>query len=166
MHIQIRLAQKTEIKEIIQLLKDRASWLQSNGIDQWSYLLSGGEDFEIEQAILNNETYVAECNNKIIGTFTVSSVQSEWDLEIWGEKKDQSLYLHRLAVKTECKGNGLGHKMIRWIEETLSDQSNYLRLDCVSKNPRLNQFYEEYGFTFLGSTDEFNKFEKRFNEMM
>ena len=166
MHVQIRLAQKTELNEIIQLLKDSARWLQINEIDQWSYLLSGGEDDEIELAILKNETYVVEYDNRIIGTFTISSNQSKWDLEIWGKKEDRSLYLHRLAVRNEFKGNGLGYKMIRWIEEKFSDQFTYLRLDCVANNQKLNKFYEAYGFTFFGSIDEFNKYEKRLSEMM
>ena len=161
MYLQIRLATNAEIKQIIQLLKNAATWLQSEKIDQWSYLLSGGEDDEIERAILNKETYVAEFDNNLIGTFTISSVQSEWDLDLWGIQSDSALYLHRLAVSTEYKGNGMGIEMIRWIEAEFSGRYMYLRLDCVSNNPKLNQFYKDYGFTFVGSTDGFNKYEKR-----
>lgn len=161
MNLQIRLAKNTETKQIVHLLKGVAAWLKSEEIDQWSYLLSGGEDDEIERAILNKETYVAEYDKKLLGTFTISSVQSEWDVDIWGERQDSSLYLHRLAVSTDYKGDGLGSEMIRWMEETFADQYIYLRLDCVSNNPKLNQFYQTCGYKLVGSTDGFNKYEKR-----
>ncbi len=160
MKLQIRLAKDSETMEIIQLLKGAASWLKSEEIDQWSYLLSGGEDLDIERAILNNETYVAKYDNNLIGTFTLSAVQSEWDLDLWGNKEDSSLYLHRLAVNNQYRGQGLGCEIIQWIEEEFSGRYMYLRLDCVSNNPRLNQFYQDCRFKLAGSTGEFNKYEK------
>lgn len=161
MDLQIRLAINTETKQIIQLLKEIATWLKSEEIDQWSYLLSEGEDDEIEQAILNSETYVAEYDKKLIGTFTISSILSEWDLNLWGNQVNRSLYLHRLAIDIVHKGNGWGYEIIRWIEEEFSGQYMYLRLDCVSNNPRLNQFYRECGFNFIGYSNGFNKYEKQ-----
>jgi RimJ/RimL family protein N-acetyltransferase len=160
MNLQIRLAENTETKEIIQLLKEVAAWLKSEEIDQWSYLLSGGEDQEIELAILKEETYVAEYENNLIGTFTISPLQSEWDFDLWGDIEGSAIYLHRLAVNTDYKGQGFGQEMIQWIEKHFFGQFMYLRLDCVSDNPRLNQFYKDCGFTFVGTTDGFNKYEK------
>ena len=160
MNLEIRLANDMEVNRITQLLKDAAAWLKSEEINQWSYLLSGGEDDEIEQAILNRVTYVAEYNNKLVGTFTISSVQSEWDNDLWGDVEGKSLYLHRLAVNMEYRGQGLGNQMIRWIEKEFFGTDTYLRLDCVANNPKLNQFYVDNEFTFVGSTDEFNKYEK------
>ena len=160
-NINVRVARDTEGNRVIELLKEAAAWLKSEEIKQWSYLLSGGEDDEIEQAILKRETYVAEDNNKLLGTFTISPIQSEWDFELWGEIEGKSLYLHRLAVNMEYRGQGLGKKLIRWIENEFSGQDTYLRLDCVANNPKLNQFYIDNEFTFVGSTDEFNKYEKR-----
>ncbi len=161
MNLQIRLAKNTETKQIVDFLREVASWLKSKEINQWSYLLSGGEDDAIERAILNKETYIAECDDQLVGTFTISPVQSDWDIDIWGERKDSSLYLHRLAVSTDYKGNGLGSEMIQWMEEMFADQYIYLRLDCVSTNRKLNQFYQTCGYKLVGSADGFNKYEKR-----
>ncbi len=161
MELQIRLAKDSETMQIVQLLKEAAAWLKSKEINQWSFLLAGGEDKEIERAILNKETYVAEYGENLVGTFTISSIQSEWDFDLWGEIEGSSLYLHRLAVNTRYKGQGLGYEMIRWIEKEFSEHFMYLRLDCVSNNPRLNQFYRESGFKLVRSIGEFNTYEKR-----
>ena len=161
MNLKFRLARNTEVKRVTQLLKDAAAWLKSEGINQWSYLLSGGEDDEIERAILKEETYVAEYEGKLLGTFTISPVQSEWDFDLWGQVEGDSLYLHRLAVHMEYRGLGMGKEMIRWIERQFAGQYTYLRLDCVANNRKLNQFYLDNEFLFVGSIDEFNKYEKR-----
>ena len=161
MNLKFRLARNTELNQVTQLLKEAAAWLKSEGINQWSYLLSGGEDDEIERAILKGETYVAEYEGKLLGTFTISPVQSEWDFDLWGQVEGESLYLHRLAVHMEYRGHGMGNEMIRWIESEFTGQYTYLRLDCVANNRKLNQFYLDNDFLFVGSIDEFNKYEKR-----
>jgi GNAT superfamily N-acetyltransferase len=160
LYYRIRLAKSDETEQIRFLLKEIAAWFQSKEIDQWSYLLDGGEYAEIHRAIINKETYVLVMDNQIVGTFTVSSIQSDWDRGIWGERNDLSLYVHRFAIRLDYKGNGLGLKTLQWIEENFEDHVRYLRLDCVAHNQKLNQFYKNCGFTLIGQTNGFNKYQK------
>jgi len=74
---QIRTAHNDESPLIVKMLKEVAQWLKEREIDQWQYLLEGGDDEEIIQAVINKNTYIILKENEMIGTFTVSSVQSE-----------------------------------------------------------------------------------------
>lgn len=78
------LAVNNDYNDIVHLLKDTAQWLKDRKIDQWQFLLSGGEDEEIKDAINKNETFILRMNGSIVGTFTLYPKQSEWDKEIWG----------------------------------------------------------------------------------
>ncbi|GKV56138.1 N-acetyltransferase [Sporosarcina sp. NCCP-2222] len=149
----------TDAVAVITLLKEVAAWLKANEIDQWGFLLEGGEDEEIRQAILSGDTYVVHLENEMVATFTLYPRQSEWDEYIWG-KEDQAdvLYLHRLAVAPRMMRKDLGKEILHWI---LDNHSQPIRLDCVSGHKKLAKFYAENGFTLIGeSEDGHYKFQK------
>ncbi|MGV3464374.1 MAG: GNAT family N-acetyltransferase [Heyndrickxia sp.] len=158
----IKLASDTDSNQIITLLKEIAQWLKENQIDQWRYLLEGGDDEEIRQAISNQLTYKVLEGNNLIGTFTLSPTQSEWDIHIFGEERvPDSLYLHRLAVAPEYMGKGIGKNIMQWILENVQIDKAYLKLDCVANNMKLFQFYQNNGFDYVGETDSHSKYQKR-----
>jgi hypothetical protein len=95
----ITVASREDSDNIINMLKESARWMKENGINQWGYLLNGGDDEEILEGILNEETYMVQKSGELITTFTLSERQSEWDRHIFGEDTPRSsIYLHRLAV--------------------------------------------------------------------
>lgn len=161
MSVQTRLANMNDLHEIKALLKGIAEWLKASEIDQWSYILTNRVDAKIEAGIQKNETYVLEKDDQIVATFSVSTTQSDWDQGLWGELHDRSLYIHRLAVRLDHKGSGLGAEALKWLEANFADQVDYLKLDCVAHNQKLNQFYQHYGFTFVGETNGYHKYEKK-----
>ncbi|MGE7854930.1 GNAT family N-acetyltransferase [Bacillus sp. AFS029637] len=158
----IRIATEGESDSIITLLKEVAQWLQHKEVDQWQYLLGEEATAEILEGIREKYTYVVMKEEEIVGTVTVSPKQSEWDEYIFGkEEVSDSLYIHRFAVKRKYKGNGIGEWMLRWIEENVQHDKEYLKLDCVGHNRILNDFYKRSGFEYIGSTDGLSKFQKR-----
>jgi GNAT superfamily N-acetyltransferase len=158
---QIKLATTEESAQVITLLKSVASWLKENEIKQWGYLLEGGDDEEIEQAIANNETYLVVKEGELVGTFTLLAGQSEWDKHVWGtEASTNVIYLHRLAILPTYMKRGLGKSLINWILNNQYDKE-YIRLDCVLENSRLNHFYKENGFELVGTEDGHAKYQKK-----
>ncbi|MEK5391364.1 GNAT family N-acetyltransferase [Margalitia sp. FSL K6-0131] len=158
----IKLASDSDSKQIIYLLKETAQWIKSKNIDQWQYLLEGGDDEEISLAISNQFTYKVLEGTELIGTFTLSPTQSEWDIHIFGpEEVQNSLYLHRLAVAPRKMGKGIGMAIIQWIKDNIQTDKKYLKLDCVSHNTKLNHFYQKNGFDYIGETDSHSKYQKR-----
>ncbi|RSD23032.1 GNAT family N-acetyltransferase [Mesobacillus subterraneus] len=161
---QIKLAAFNDGKKVINLLKRSAQWMKDNSINQWQYLLSGGDDEEILNAIKGNETYIVLNDQDIIATFTLSPDQSEWDRHIFGPEANlDSLYMHRLAVSPDIIGKGLGKEILDWIFENVKTDKKFLRLDCVAGNHKLNQFYQHNGFEYIGETDEHSKYQKELN---
>lgn len=159
----VRLAVKGDGEKIIEMLKNTAQWIQENDINQWQYLLSGGDDEEILEAIMQKETFIVVLNDvELIATFTLSTTQSDWDKHIFGEDPEEdSVYLHRLAVLPVHMGKGLGNGILNWIEDNISTDKTYLKLDCVADNGKLNQFYLDNGFQYIGKTDQHSKYQKK-----
>lgn len=163
---QVFLAKNEEADEIICLLKDVANWLKEEGIDQWGFLASGGEDDEIKQAINNQETFTIKKDSKLIATFTLYRQQSDWDQHTWGKLNDQAIYLHRLALQRAEIGFGLGKEVIHWLETYLrNEEIKTLRLDCVENNIQLNLFYLDNGFKKVGVSDGHSLFQKNISSI-
>ncbi len=156
--MEIRLAETADTEEVFLVLKGAAQWLNDQKLSQWSFLLSGGEDGEIKQAILDRETYVLCDKGKVKATFTLYEGPSGWDRHIWDGEADGAIYLHRLAVHPDCMGNGLGKKAVDWICRKYSGTP--LRLDCVGDNEKLNAYYQGIGFVLKGVTDSHSRYEK------
>ncbi|MGG0080090.1 GNAT family N-acetyltransferase [Bacillus wiedmannii] len=144
---------------MITLLKEVAEWLQHKEVDQWQYLLGEESTAEILEGIKEKNTYVVVKESEIVGTVTVSPKQNEWDERIFGkEEVSNSLYIHRFAVKRKYKGNGIGEWILQWVEENVQHEKEFLKLDCVGHNIKLNDFYKRCGFEYIGSTDGHSKF--------
>ncbi len=159
----VQRASSSDQEIIITLLKEIAQWMKDNKINQWSYLLEGGDDEEIKSAIEQNYTYKVLRDDLMIATFTLSPKQSEWDEHIFGKDEAyDSMYLHRLAVHPQYMNQGVGKKILNWIPANLGDGKKFIKLDCVADNVKLNQFYQDNGFEYIGETDEHSKYIKDF----
>ncbi|EKB44552.1 hypothetical protein B857_02654 [Solibacillus isronensis B3W22] len=55
---EVKIAAIEDSSVIIKMLKQLAQWMKEHDINQWQYLLDGGDDEEIKQAIVNQETYI------------------------------------------------------------------------------------------------------------
>ena len=159
-NFEVKIATNHDSIVIIKMLKRIAQWMKDNDINQWRFLLEGGDDEEVEQAIFNQETYIVLKDKKIIATFTLLSEPSEWDRHIWGSDiSSKSLYLHRLAIMPAYMKKGIGQSILTWIENNTNDKE-YLKLDCVTDNIKLNNFYKCNDFEFIGVTDGHSKYQK------
>jgi len=156
----IKIAQKDESSKVIEMLKQIALWMKGQDINQWGFLLEGGDDEEIEEAIANQYTYIVLKDHDIVATFTLLPNQSEWDRHIWGEDiTSNALYLHRLAVIPAYMNIGLGRSILDWIQHKESEKE-YIRLDCVAGNEKLNDFYKKNEFELVGFEDGHSKYQK------
>lgn len=68
---------------------------------------------------------------------------------IWGNKKEPSLYIHRIATNPEFRGQNLVKKLINWANEFGKNKDlKYIRMDTVVLNKGLIGHYEKLGFEF------------------
>lgn len=141
----IRLAQKENISDIIDIIKERCDWLKNNNIDQWAnnYLGKYNEDY-FNEVMQLHKLYIVEQKNKVIGVFLLK----EEDKDYW-DNNDEAYYIHHLATKVGY--TGIGSKIIKFIEQLAKENlKKYIRLDCKKSNDELNQYYQKQGFIYKG----------------
>ena len=71
---------------------------------------------------------------------------------IWQEKdKDPAIYIHRIATHPNYRGQGYVKEIVNWVKQYARENGkDFVRLDTSSGNDRLNNYYVQCGFTYLG----------------
>lgn len=74
------------------------------------------------------------------------------DVQIWEDSKgDSALYIHRIAVHPDFRGNKYIDKIVAWAKEfALKKDIQFIRLDTLGENQGLIDHYKNAGFNFLG----------------
>ena len=159
--LDVSLATSKDTEQIIQLLKQVAGWLKEIGLNQWNYVIDGNADESIKQSINKRETFIVRERGKIVATFILLEEQGEWDKQLWGERNDESAYLHKFAVARSGMGKNMGGKIIEWILNYLKHtDKTHLRLDCIAENTTLNIYYVNQGLQKVGCQNGFSLYEK------
>ena len=142
---------KSEMDAILTLTRACGKHLRDNGIDQWD------ENYPDRGTIvqdLGTETLFAyREDNEVLGIVVLNEQQDEEYSQIkWStNNQDKNIVVHRLAVRPDQQGKGLGRKLMDFAEQWAKD-NNYdaIRLDTFSQNPRNQRFYTSRGYTDLG----------------
>lgn len=138
-------------KEVIRaILLEASAWVRAKGIDQWR-----PSDFTEDAAkrdIESDDMFLAFRAGLPVGTMMLHRTPGQLDRLIWRERADDSAaYVHRLAIRSDLHGQGLGEEILHWAgEEARSLGKEYLRLDCMADNEVLNRYYRGLGFTYHG----------------
>ncbi|RED66251.1 GNAT family N-acetyltransferase [Cohnella lupini] len=163
----IRRAEPGDTTDIMRLLVNTADWLLSKGSSQWNGLLRGEDSHNTPEAINRGDVFIFKQEDQTAGIVMLLRNPSAWDLELWHDRLDQpAIYLHRLATNREFAGQGVGKRIMQWVDtEVPTWGSNLVRLDCIANNQALNSFYSSLGYERLGTAKnnlgEFSKFEKQ-----
>jgi GNAT superfamily N-acetyltransferase len=147
-YLSIEQAHPSDMDTVIDILEEAASWLASRGVDQWmpgSFLGPGYET--IANQLKRGEVYLATLYGKPAGTLTL-----QWeDKKFWGDVSENAIYVHRVAIRRAYAGKGLGLRLLQWAENMAAKAGKtYLRLDCMTENSTLCEYYERAGFECRG----------------
>jgi ribosomal protein S18 acetylase RimI-like enzyme len=143
--VAIALAGPADLDDVLDVLNETARWLTSRGINQW---VDGFPRKLIGADISRGEVYLARCERRAVGTFTL-----QWRDELfWPGAKAEAGYIHRIAVRREARG--LGVELLKLAERiTAASGRRLLRLDCFSGNDSLCAYYERAGFVRRGEIE-------------
>jgi len=85
------------------------------------------------------------------GSEAVGTVRFEWTgAPLWPTEADAG-YIHTMAFRPSHMGRQLGRKLLAWaIEHVRGRGKQFARLDCMSDNRRLRDYYEAAGFRYCG----------------
>tara|TARA_B100001175_G_scaffold301379_1_gene294431 strand:- start:212 stop:715 length:504 start_codon:yes stop_codon:yes gene_type:complete len=149
----IRKAIISDLNDIMKMYNSCVSGMIKNGIDQWD---ESYPNFKIISKDLKLGTYfVAELNNQIVGGINIDQEQDPTYLNIlWKDRSNQFLVVHRLAVKEENWGFGVGKRLMNYAENLVKEKGlSSIRLDTYSGNPKAMDFYIRLRYSELGTID-------------
>lgn len=142
--LDLRPAEPDELSTVIKLLEQAAAWLHEQGVtDQWP--LSFAQD-RFDADLRAREVWLARIDGDVVGTLTLN-----WSDQLWTDlgPTDVAGYVHRLTVLRGARG--LGARLLDWAAREIRARGrNLLRLDCVTSNIRLNDYYRAAGFEAMG----------------
>lgn len=137
----------TDFNTVFDILHENALWLESHDIFQWPLDWLEAKRDEIRASVEQGLFYSVKINGDIAAVVEITSVADEF----WKNEQSAALYVHKLALRREFSGQGLGRKIIALIEERAQQLGiEYLRLDCVAHNLKLRDYYESCLFQFKG----------------
>ena len=147
----IRPAKLTDIPNILSLTKACAADLCRKGIYQWNEKYPSREAFTAD--LDRGELWVLELKGQLIGCMALSKVMdSEYETVEWIGINGDNRYVHRLAIYPDFQGRGYARQLMDHAEALArSEGAVSIRLDTFSQNKRNQRFYENRGYTRLGS---------------
>ena len=127
------------------LLDEATVWVNDLGFSQWP--LPFPRD-QLAGAIERGEVYVVESEDGE-AVATVSMLPD--DPLYWGDQPPDAFYVHKLAVRRDQAGRGIGAAVVEWANAEAAEAGReFLRLDCLGDNPGIRDYYEDLGFEHRG----------------
>jgi GNAT superfamily N-acetyltransferase len=138
----IRQAAPNDAEIVADVLLEAARWLEHRGMPLWrENELSASR---IAAAVDAGEFFLAEHSGQAAG---VVKFQLEDEL-FWPDvPRNESAFVHRLAVRRTFAGGDVSKAMLNWaVERARSLDRRFLRLDCNAARTKLKELYEGFGF--------------------
>jgi len=149
--VRIVSARSDDLGRYIDLLEEVADWLAARGIKQWrpgNFRLSAGY---YAQSIELGEVQLAFIGDELVGTLRFLLHEPI----VWPEIVEaDAVYVYNLAVRRAWASKRLGSQMLEWAEDRARSLGRkYVRLDCMSDNHFLREYYVQAGFEERGEID-------------
>ena len=150
--VNYRLANLSDIDEVMVAVEDARALLKEEGNGQWQFGYPYREDFIND--INNNRLFVVLTDNNIIASvFALCGYEEAYHHMYEGKwlTNYEYLVIHRVAVKEKYRGMGFGKKIFEAaIIETKKRGIHSLRIDTHEKNSLLIHLFKLYGFKYCG----------------
>lgn len=134
---------KGDLDKILWLF-DQAMELQGkNGYKVWS----GIDKIALEKDIENGLQYKVVRDDDILCIF---SIQHN-DPFIWRDRdQDDAIYLHRIVVNPNFKGQRQFEKVLNWTKQFARQKNlKFVRMDTWADNEKIIDYYKSFGFEFI-----------------
>lgn len=142
-NINFKKAELSEIDKILEVYLERMQWFKEKEIKQWGKYLEHHPKSEFEEVICKGNYFILERNNKIVAGFELST-----DSKYWDDSRSKAYYIYKLVTRVGNKEIG---NLVFDICKELAKANNkeYLRLDCLNSNKKLNDIYEKHNFKLV-----------------
>jgi protein-tyrosine phosphatase len=140
-----RKATEDDLPTLVRLRDEAARWQIAHGIDQWKPGQLGEPHFRTR--LKEGEVWLAHLGEQVVGAWEL------WwsDPAAWGPQPPTAAYIHRLMTDRRVAPPGTGLRLLAEVEHRIAASGRPLaRLDCLSTNPRLREYYQAAGYTVVG----------------
>lgn len=150
--MQFRKSIKSDIDEIMKIIKQAQNYFKENGIDQWQNNYPSTDT--INNDIDNGVSYVLLKDDKIVGTTVISfdgesTYNSIYDGR-WLSDEEYAV-IHRIAVNNDYKGMSLSSKIIEYAEEICRERNVIsIKVDTHKDNISMQKLLEKNNFKYCG----------------
>jgi GNAT superfamily N-acetyltransferase len=143
--VNVRRAQQEDAATVAGLLDEATVWVNDLGFSQWPLPFPGDQ---LAAAIDRGEVYLVEGEDgEAVATVTILRD----DPMYWGDRPQDAFYVHKLAVRRDRAGRGIGAAIVEWANAEAAEAGReFLRLDCLGDNPGIRDYYEDLGFQHRG----------------
>ena len=140
-----RTAHLPDLPAVEELLTEGAAWAKARGVVGFWPVPFPRE--RILPSLRRGETVVLEEDGELVGTLALSRE----DPDYWGVQPPVAGYVHRVAVRADRRGAGLGQTMLAWAATRVRRWGRpLLRLDTLASATPLVRYYERLGFRAVG----------------
>lgn len=129
---------------VVKLFQKAMSLQGKKGYKVWEEIEEKGLQRDLE----NKLQYKLVRDKEILGVFSVQFS----DPLIWRERdNDDAIYLHRIVVSPNHKGQRLFATVLDWAKRcALEKNLKYIRMDTWADNEKIIRYYQSFGFVFKG----------------
>ena len=152
----IRPADFSDMEQIMQIIKIVCREMHIEGNHQWDEVYPQAADFEND--IQKKELYISDTNGKVSGFICINDYEPEEYAQINWSSSQKPLVIHRMAVATVFRGQGISSRLLQFAEERAKKSGvTYLRSDTNLLNTKMNALFQKMGYTFVGQMYAFGK---------
>ncbi len=135
--------QTADLPFIYRLFDAAIMYQKRNGYPVWP-------DYDkavLQQDVVDQRQFKVVSGDKIAGVFSVCYD----DVVVWRERDQaNAIYLHRIVVNPDFKGQKLFGKVLRWAEQhAVEKQRPLIRMDTWADNPIIIAYYQSFGFRII-----------------
>lgn len=141
--VEVTNTELKDLKQIFELFDNSIVYQERNGYPVWRNYDKNAIIKDIE----NKNQYKVLVDSKTAIVFSIRYT----DKVIWRDmNKGDSIYLHRIVVNQNFKGQKLFGEILSWAIQH-SKQKGYksIRMDTWAHNPTIINYYTSFGFRFI-----------------
>ena len=149
-----RLAQPSDLDELLEVIADARAFLKFNGINQWQNGQPSRSTFAKD--IDNGNCYAFLDENKIVGVISVF-LENDPSYDVvydgkWLTSDMPYAVFHRVAVRGGCRGKGIGKAMLSYAENYARENGFHsMRGDTHRDNKAMHRLLEKCGYIYCGT---------------
>ncbi|AAK80697.1 ribosomal protein S18 acetylase RimI-like enzyme [Clostridium acetobutylicum] len=150
--MEFKRASKSDINNIMNIIKQSQEYFKQKGIDQWQ---NNYPNFEvIKEDIEKEDSFILLKDSRIVATAVISfSGDKNYDNIYEGKWLSYSSFavIHRIAVDSNCKGEGLASVIIKEAEKLcLNKDVHSIKVDTHKNNLSMQKLLKKNGFKYCG----------------